>query len=224
MNRREFLKSALFTTIGAVVLSACKKVATTTKSLADKVATRTFLKGKKEEISLLGFGAMRLPIINDKETDIDYKKVEEMVAYAMEHGINYYDTAYIYHYGESEKVMGKVLNKYPRDSFYLATKMPVGMLQNKEQVEQIFDTMLEDLRKRLATKSLGLKITPAVKSWLIKQGYDPKNGARPLRRAIEDHLETLISDAIIKGELEKGDIASVDITKAGEFKLKVGKE
>ncbi len=94
----------------------------------------------------------------------------------------------------------------------------------EKQVEQIFDTMLEDLRKRLATKSLGLKITPAVKSWLIKQGYDPKNGARPLRRAIEDHLETLISDAIIKGELEKGDIASVDITKAGEFKLKVGKE
>lgn len=94
----------------------------------------------------------------------------------------------------------------------------------EKQVEQIFDTMLEDLRKRLATKSLGLKITPAVKEWLIKQGYDPKNGARPLRRAIEDHLETLISDAIIKNELEKGDIINVDITKDGEFKLKVGKE
>ena len=94
----------------------------------------------------------------------------------------------------------------------------------EKQVEQIFDTMLEDLRKRLATKSLGLKITPAVKDWLIKQGYDPKNGARPLRRAIEDHLETLISDAIIKNELEKGDIINIDITKNGEFKLKVGKE
>ena len=95
---------------------------------------------------------------------------------------------------------------------------------SEKQVEQIFDTMLEDLRKRLATKSLGLKITPEVKSWLIKQGYDPKNGARPLRRAIEDHLETLISDAIIKGELKKGDIAHVDIGKKGQFKLKVGKE
>ena len=95
---------------------------------------------------------------------------------------------------------------------------------SKKQVEQIFDTMLEDLRKRLATKSLGLKITPEVKSWLIEQGYDPKNGARPLRRAIEDHLETLISDAIIKGELKKGDIAHVDIDKKGQFKLKVGKE
>lgn len=95
---------------------------------------------------------------------------------------------------------------------------------SEKQVEQIFDTMLEDLRKRLATKSLGLKITSEVKSWLIKQGYDPKNGARPLRRAIEDHLETLISDAIIKGELKKGDIAHVDIDKKGQFKLKVGKE
>lgn len=94
----------------------------------------------------------------------------------------------------------------------------------EKQVEQIFDTMLDDLKKRLASKSLGLKITPAVKSWLIKQGYDPKNGARPLRRAIEDYLETLISDAIIKDELKKGDIINIDITKSGEFKLKVGKE
>ena len=94
----------------------------------------------------------------------------------------------------------------------------------EKQVEQIFDTMLEDLRKRLAVKSLGLKITPAVKSWLIEQGYDPKNGARPLRRAIEDHLETLISDAIIKGELDKGDIISIDVNNKGEFKWKVGKE
>lgn len=143
MNRRQFLKSAVFTTIGAVVLSACKKVATTTKSLADKVATRTFLKGKKEEISLLGFGAMRLPIIDGVETNIDEKKVEEMVAYAMEHGINYYDTAYIYHMGESEKVMGKILQKYPRESFYLATKMPLGMIQSKQQVEEIFEDQLK---------------------------------------------------------------------------------
>ncbi len=94
----------------------------------------------------------------------------------------------------------------------------------EKQVEQIFDTTLEDLRKRLAAKSLGLQITPAVKSWIIKQGYDPKNGARPLRRAIEDHLETLISDAIIKGELEKGTIAEIDLAKDGKLKLKVGKE
>lgn len=143
MNRRQFLKSTLFTTIGAVVLSACKKVAKTTKSLVDKVSTRKFLKGKKEEISLLGFGAMRLPILNEVETDIDQKKVEEMVDYAMEHGINYYDTAYFYHRGESEKAMGKALKKYPRDSFYFVTKMPLAIIQSKQQAEQIFEEQLK---------------------------------------------------------------------------------
>ena len=146
MNRREFLKSAVFTTIGAIVLSACKKAATVTKSLADKVATRTFLKGKKEEISLLGFGAMRLPVIDGVETNIDEKKVEEMVSYAMEHGINYYDTAYFYHRGESEKTMGKILQKYPRESFYFANKMPLAIIQNKQQAEQIFEEQLKKCR------------------------------------------------------------------------------
>ena len=58
MNRREFLKSALFTTIGAIVLSACKKVATQTKNLIDKVSTKNY---KGLDISVIGFGAMRLP-------------------------------------------------------------------------------------------------------------------------------------------------------------------
>jgi len=143
MNRRQFLKSALFTTIGAVVLSACKKVATQTKNLADKVTKRKYLKGKDVEVSLLGFGAMRLPILNGVETDIDQKQVEQMVDYSMEHGINYYDTAYIYHSGQSELAMGKALKKYPRENFYLATKMPLGMIQSKEQVDKIFEEQLK---------------------------------------------------------------------------------
>ena len=93
----------------------------------------------------------------------------------------------------------------------------------EKQVEQIFDTMLEDLKKRIATKSVGLKITPEVKAHIIKIGYDPKNGARPLRRAIEDNLESLISDAIISGEIKKGDIAVIKMVK-NELKLSVGKE
>ena len=94
----------------------------------------------------------------------------------------------------------------------------------EKQVEQIFDTMLEDLKKRLATKSLGLRIDPKVKAHLIEIGYDPKNGARPLRRAIEDNLESIISDAIISGELKEGDIAEVSLEKNGRLKLSVGKE
>ena len=93
----------------------------------------------------------------------------------------------------------------------------------EKQVDQIFDTLLEDLKKRLSTKGIGLKITPEVKAHIIKLGYDPKNGARPLRRAIEDNLESLISDAIILGEIKKGDIATVKLAK-NELKLSAGKE
>jgi len=67
------------------------------------------------------------------------------------------------------------------------------------------------LRKRLATKHLGIKITDKAKAWLIDVGYDPKNGARPLRRAIEDHVESLVSDAIISEKLKAGDIIKIDL-------------
>lgn len=83
--------------------------------------------------------------------------------------------------------------------------------------------MIEDLKKRLATKNLGLKLDEKVKSHLIKKGFDPKNGARPLRRAIEDELETLISDAIITGDLKKGQIATISLSK-NQLKLKVENE
>lgn len=88
-----------------------------------------------------------------------------------------------------------------------------------ENVEKIFDNLLEELRKRLATKALGIKITPEVKEYLIEQGYDPKNGARPLRRTLEDQLESLIAEEMIAGRLEAGDIATVSLNRG---KLKVG--
>ncbi|MDO4978775.1 MAG: ATP-dependent Clp protease ATP-binding subunit [Candidatus Saccharibacteria bacterium] len=82
-----------------------------------------------------------------------------------------------------------------------------------KQVEKIFDNLINELKKRLATKAIGIKITPEAKDWLINLGYDPKNGARPLRRAIEDNVETLISDAIIKEEIKRGQIATIDLKK-----------
>ncbi len=75
-----------------------------------------------KKLPLLGFGAMRLPTHPDDT--IDEEKTAEMVAYAMAHGVNYFDTAYPYHNGQSETVLGRVLSKYPRDSYYLATKYP----------------------------------------------------------------------------------------------------
>ncbi|MBQ9442856.1 MAG: aldo/keto reductase, partial [Lachnospiraceae bacterium] len=72
-----------------------------------------------ETISKLAFGAMRLPLRDDGS--IDEQQVNEMTDYAMEHGVNYYDTAYPYHGGQSEIVIGKALAKYPRESFKLVT-------------------------------------------------------------------------------------------------------
>ena len=75
-----------------------------------------------KELSLLGFGTMRLPTTPDGK--IDEVQTEEMTRYAIAHGVNYFDTAYPYHDGESERVIGRILREYPRDSFYLATKYP----------------------------------------------------------------------------------------------------
>ena len=96
----------------------------------------------------------------------------------------------------------------------------------RANVERIFDNLIEELRKRLALKKLGIKVTPVVKEWLIEEGYDPKNGARPLRRVIEDKIETLVAEAIIAGEVQDGDMMEIGLkkTKNGdekELKLKV---
>ena len=94
---------------------------------------------------------------------------------------------------------------------------------SEKDVDRIFTNMIEDLKKRLAGKSIGLQLTDDAKKRLIEKGYDTKNGARPLRREIEDELETLIADAILTGKLNKGDIAKVDF-KNDEFSLSIAKE
>ena len=81
----------------------------------------------------------------------------------------------------------------------------------KKDVSKIFDNLIEELRKRLATKGVGLSISEQAKEYLIKTGYDPKNGARPLRRKIEDEVESLLSEALISGQLKKGDIPVLEL-------------
>ena len=83
----------------------------------------------------------------------------------------------------------------------------------KKDVERIFDNLINDLKKRLATKGIGLRIDDKAKEFLIKEGYDPKNGARPLRRKIEDTVESLLSEEIIAGNLKKGDIPTITLAK-----------
>lgn len=95
------------------------------------------------ELSVLGMGAMRLPVIDGIYANIDQKKTEKMVDYAIEHGVNYYDTAWGYHDGQSEIAIGKALSKYPRESYYLTTKFPGYDLSNMGKVEIIFEEQLK---------------------------------------------------------------------------------
>ena len=95
------------------------------------------------ELSALGFGAMRLPVIDGNDGMIDEAAASQMVDRAMAAGINYYDTAWGYHDGNSELVLGRALSRYPRDSFYLATKFPGYDLSNMGKVEEIFEAQLK---------------------------------------------------------------------------------
>lgn len=98
---------------------------------------------QNEKLSMLGFGCMRLPVKNGVYADIDEAAAEKMVELAMKSGVNYYDTAWGYHDGNSETVMGRILAKYPRDSFYLASKFPGYDLSNMDKVEEIFEKQLK---------------------------------------------------------------------------------
>ena len=94
-------------------------------------------------LSALGMGAMRLPTIDGNDAKIDEQAATDMVAYAMAHGINYYDTAWGYHNGNSELVLGRALRAYPRDTFYLADKFPGYDLSNMDKVQDIFQAQLQ---------------------------------------------------------------------------------
>ena len=99
-----------------------------------------------DKISVLGFGCMRFPTIPHPEDSsvsiIDEENAYKLVDYAWSHGINYYDTAYFYHDGASEAMIGKALARYPRQSFYLADKMPTRIIESLDQAKSIFEDQL----------------------------------------------------------------------------------
>ena len=96
---------------------------------------------KDLQLSQLGFGAMRLPVIDGDDAKVDVPQTMRMVEYAMEHGVNYYDTAWGYHGEHSEEIMGEALRRYPRDSYYLADKFPGYDLANMPKVKEIFENL-----------------------------------------------------------------------------------
>lgn len=95
------------------------------------------------KLSGLGLGMMRLPVIDGNDSQVDEIKAAEMIDYAMKNGINYYDTAWGYHNGNSEITAGKLLSKYPRESYYLASKFPGYDNSNMPKVKEIFEKQLE---------------------------------------------------------------------------------
>ncbi len=95
------------------------------------------------KLSALGMGNMRLPVVDGDDNKIDVAAAKEMLDYCMKSGINYYDTAYGYHGGNSELVVGELLKEYDRNDFYLASKFPGYDLSNMPRVKEIFEEQLK---------------------------------------------------------------------------------
>jgi len=148
MNRREFLKGAAAVAALTPLAKLAGAVGTekTNGSASGRPAvqvTRRPYRGTALTLPLLGFGLMRLP---QKDGAVDYPTAEKMVDLAMKAGCNYFDTAYMYHGGESEKFVGRVLTKYPRSSYFLTSKMPIVMMSGEADNERIFNEQLARTR------------------------------------------------------------------------------
>ncbi len=95
------------------------------------------------DTSILGFGCMRFPTVDG---NIDEPLAEQMLDRAYAAGVNYFDTAYPYHNGQSEPFVGRVMSKYPRDSFFFATKLPLWSVNSLDDAKRLFKEQLEHLR------------------------------------------------------------------------------
>lgn len=149
MNRRDFIKGSL-AVVALAALGGCKQGKETTDvkegSNGKKKGemTKRKLGSIAGEVSLLGYGLMRLPLKDRKnQSEIDKEKAQELIDRAMAGGVNYYDTAWVYHQGMSERFAGEALKKYPRESYYLADKMPVWEVKNLDDAKRIFQEQLD---------------------------------------------------------------------------------
>lgn len=154
ISRRKALKYLGFGVLGAAGAFGIVKsglFSNLQKEAADGtlvMATRLD-KGANLNISLLGFGCMRFPTNEvegengKKEKIIDMERSAKLVDYAYAHGVNYYDTAYNYHKKKSGEAIGALLKKYPRESFYLANKMPTWLVTDRAKAEEFFQEQLD---------------------------------------------------------------------------------
>lgn len=131
-----------------------------------------YRKFKDLEISGLGLGMMRLPTINGEDAMVNKAAAAELVDYAIQNGVNYFDTAYVYHHGNSEAVTGRLLAKYPRESYLLATKFPGFSNADMPRVAEIFEEQLQ----RCQTGYFDFYLFHNVNENNIEGYLDPKNG------------------------------------------------
>ena len=138
MERRDFIKNCSIALTGTLLLNGCKSRDISVKE--GQISRRKF---QDITLPLLGLGCMRLPML-DKE--VDMKELDSIVDYCIQHGANYFDTAYRYVDYKSEIAIGKSLNRYNRSDFLLADKSPIRFLKSKEDIYKIFREQLKKCR------------------------------------------------------------------------------
>ena len=155
MNRREFIThSAAALGYGTALFSGCHKTSSDFSVSEEKDGKMTMRTNPNtgDQVSLLGYGMMRLPVLNtgveSREARIDQETVNELVDYAIAHGVNYYDTSPVYCQGQSEEATGIALSRYPRHSYFIATKMSNFWpdLWSREESQAMFERSLHLLR------------------------------------------------------------------------------
>ncbi|MBA7693015.1 Chaperone protein ClpB [subsurface metagenome] len=122
-----------------------------------------------------------------------------------------------------EKVMVELKKTFRPEFINRIDEIIVFHELTEEQLESIVNLLVKDLQKRLADRKLEIELTGRAKSWLVKVGYDPVCGARPLRRAIERYVESPLSTRLLRGEFSQGDTVVVDVGADGlKFNTKKG--
>ena len=136
MKRREFIINSALAIGGTALLSGCSKNKELIKS-ENQVVRRKY---KDIEVPLLALGCMRLPM---KGEEVDMQELDRMVEYCMQHGANYFDTAYMYVDKKSEIAIGKALKKYKREDFLLADKSPIYKMKSRAEIRETFEEQLK---------------------------------------------------------------------------------